>query len=45
MTVNQPLNFSKNHTEKQITDELNKLIEKMFMLNPDQWIWSHNRWK
>ena len=45
MTVSQPLNFSKNHTEKQITDELNRLIEKMIMLKPEQWIWSHNRWK
>ena len=45
MTVSQPLNFSKNHTEKQITDKLNRLIEKMVMLKPEQWIWSHNRWK
>ena len=45
MTVNQPINFSKDHSEKQITDELNQLIEKMIMLKPEQWIWSHNRWK
>ena len=43
--VSQPKYFSKNHTEKQITDELNRLIEKMVMLKPEQWIWSHNRWK
>ena len=45
MTVNQPINFSKDNSEKQITDELNRLIEKMIMLKPEQWIWSHNRWK
>ena len=45
MTVNQPINFSKDHSEKEITDELNRLIEKMIMLKPEQWIWSHNRWK
>mgnify|MGYP001437687018 CR=1 FL=1 len=45
MTVNQPINFSKDHSEKQITDELNQLIGKMIMLKPEQWIWSHNRWK
>jgi len=45
MTVNQPINFSKDHSEKEITDELNQLIEKMIMLKPEQWIWSHNRWK
>ena len=43
--VSQPINFSKHQTEKQITDELNRLIERMVMLKPEHWIWSHNRWK
>ena len=25
--------------------ELNKILEKMILANPDNWIWSHNRWK
>ena len=25
--------------------KLNKFLEKMIIKNPDQWIWTHNRWK
>ena len=38
----RPENF-KNDLE--ITQEVNNVIEKMIIDNPDQWIWSHNRWK
>ena len=24
---------------------INKILEKMIIANPEQWIWSHNRWK
>ena len=24
---------------------INKWLEKMILLNPSQWIWSHDRWK
>jgi KDO2-lipid IV(A) lauroyltransferase len=37
-----PKNF-KNKLE--ITIELNKILERMIEKNPDQWIWTHNRWK
>ena len=43
--INKPLNFSQNDTMQEITDELNKLLEKFILSNPEQWIWSHNRWK
>ena len=23
----------------------NEILERMIMSNPDQWIWTHNRWK
>ena len=29
----------------ELTLELNKIIEKMIVKNPNQWIWTHNRWK
>ena len=29
----------------EITLKLNQILEKMIVKNPDQWIWSHNRWK
>ena len=43
--INQPINFDDNFTIQNITDELNKILEKMILKKPDQWIWSHNRWK
>ncbi len=43
--INQPLNFSNNDSIQYITDQLNKILEIMITKNPDQWIWTHNRWK
>ena len=37
-----PKNF-KNKIE--LTQKLNRVLEKMVVNNPTQWIWSHNRWK
>ncbi len=37
-----PENF-KNKLE--LTEALNRTLEKMIERNPNQWIWSHNRWK
>ena len=38
----KPKNF-KNKSE--LTLELNKVLENMIVKNPNQWIWTHNRWK
>ena len=43
--ISEPLTFSKETSIQNITDELNKVIERMILNKPDQWIWSHNRWK
>ena len=43
--INKPLLFSNNDTIQNITDKLNKELEKMILNKPEQWIWSHNRWK
>ena len=45
ITIQEPIYFSKSTTEKEITEKLNSLIEKMILFKPGQWIWSHNRWK
>ena len=41
----EPISFDKNKNIMQVTLELNKILEKMILNNPDQWIWTHNRWK
>ena len=45
MTINKPIIFEKESTIEEITLKLNKWLEKMILINPDQWIWSHDRWK
>ena len=45
ININKPLNFSKEASIKDITDKLNHVLEEMIIKNPEQWIWSHNRWK
>ena len=39
------LQYSENEDIKDITDKLNIVLEKMITKNPEQWIWTHNRWK
>jgi KDO2-lipid IV(A) lauroyltransferase len=43
--INKPIIYSKDTSVEEITLDLNKWLEKMILNNPDQWIWSHNRWK
>jgi len=45
LTFENPINFSDKDTINSITEDLNKLLEKMILRNPDQWIWTHGRWK
>ena len=35
----------KNENIEIITSSLNKVLEEMIKRNPDQWIWTHDRWK
>ena len=45
MNVEKPLIFKKNTSLEDITLKLNEKLELMVLKNPDQWIWSHDRWK
>ena len=45
MTVDEPLIFEEKESIQDITDKLNLWLEKKILLNPEQWIWSHNKWK
>ena len=45
ITFYNPMEFEKSETINSITYKLNKVLEEMILKNPDQWIWTHNRWK
>ena len=45
IVIHEPINFEDNATTENITEDLNIVLEKMVKNNPEQWIWSHNRWK
>ena len=45
LEIMKPISFDSDHTIESITLKLNQLLEKMITRNPNQWIWSHNRWK
>lgn len=45
MFVSEPIKIGNNKSIKQITEHLNKILEKMILKNVDQWIWTHDRWK
>ena len=45
MTVSRPIILEKESTIEEITLNLNKWLEKMILIKPGQWIWSHDRWK
>ena len=45
LTINEPIEFSNDETIQSITLNLNTILEKLILKNPEQWIWSHNRWK
>ena len=41
----EPVNFSNEESIETITFKLNKILEEMIIKSPEQWIWTHNRWK
>ena len=43
--ISKPIYFDKDTATDKITDELNRILEKMILNKPENWIWSHNRWK
>ena len=45
ITFQKPIYFSEDASIENITSKLNEVLEKMIISKPEQWIWSHNRWK
>ena len=45
LNIEKPFKLNSNLSIDEITLELNKILEKMILNNPSQWILTHNRWK
>ena len=45
MYVSQPIAINSEKSQEEISEHLNTILEKMILKRPDQWIWTHNRWK
>ena len=45
MYISKPIKIDSKKTAQDITLYLNSILEKMILKNPDQWIWTHDRWK
>ena len=43
--IEDPIYFNEKEDIKNITLKLNNWLESKILLNPDQWIWTHNKWK
>ena len=41
----KPINNKNFKNKILLSEELNRVLEKMILKNPYQWIWTHNRWK
>ena len=45
MKVFNPIDISGFNNKLEITKKLNHILEEMITKNPNQWIWTHDRWK
>ena len=45
MFISKPIKIMSYKSTSEITEHLNKILEKMILRNIDQWIWTHDRWK
>jgi len=45
LKILKEIKFPEETSIFEITKQLNEVLEKMIKSNPDQWIWTHNRWK
>ena len=45
MKIHDPIQIRQSMQKLEVTEKLNKILENMIRKNPNQWIWTHNRWK
>ena len=45
MKIYKPIKSSDFKNKTEVSERLNNIIENMIVKNPNQWIWTHDRWK
>ena len=45
LEFHQEIDTSSEKDKTKLTKNLNLILERMIVKNPNQWIWTHNRWK
>ena len=45
LEFHQGIDTSSEKDKTKLTKNLNLILERMIVKNPNQWIWTHNRWK
>ena len=45
MKLFTPLKIKDFQNKNDVTKKLNQILETMILNNPNQWIWTHDRWK
>ncbi len=45
MRVHEPIKSSNFKNKFEVSEKLNDIIQNMIVRNPNQWIWTHDRWK
>ena len=45
ITFYEEINPNEFKSKIDLTVKLNRVLEQMILKNPNQWIWTHNRWK
>ncbi len=45
ITIENPIYFNEKDNINSITLKLNTWLQRKILINPEQWIWTHNKWK
>ena len=45
ITFHEGIKSTEFKSKIDLTEKLNRILEQMIKKNPNQWIWTHNRWK
>ena len=43
--IKENIKINSEDNQLSITEKINRELEKMILNNPEQWIWTHDRWR